>query len=150
MIIERLDRAEALAVLSPRIGRALRYLREPSIVNGEPGRYQLDGSDIFAIVQQGATKPHVECSWEAHRRYVDIQLVTCGAERMGWAPLDALTVRTAYDEQKDLTILEGNGDFFTVRAGTFVIFYPHDAHMPGVALDQPQVVHKTVVKVRVG
>jgi YhcH/YjgK/YiaL family protein len=150
MIIEKLERADALAPLSPRIGRALRYLRERDIVNGAPGKYDLDGSDILAIVQQGPTKLPDTCFWEAHRRYLDIQLVTEGVERMGWAPLESLTQRGPYDEQKDLIILDGTGDFITVHAGTLVIFFPHDAHMPSVAVNEPQIVRKTVVKVRVG
>jgi biofilm protein TabA len=68
---------------------------------------------------------------------------------MGWAPLDALSVRTPYDEQKDLTILDGCGDFFTLRQGMFVIFFPNDAHMPSLAIDSPQMVNKIVLKVRV-
>jgi regulator of protease activity HflC (stomatin/prohibitin superfamily) len=52
--------------------------------------------------------------------------------------------------QKDLQKLKGTGDFFTVPAGTFAIFWPHDGHMPDVALKSPQPVKKAVVKVLVG
>jgi beta-galactosidase beta subunit len=33
--------------------------------------------------------------------------------------------------------------------GTFVIYFPHDAHMPGLALEKPAGVVKVVVKVLV-
>ena len=41
------------------------------------------------------------------------------------------------------------GDRVTATAGTFVVFYPHDAHMPGLALGKPSPVRKVVVKVAV-
>jgi len=36
-----------------------------------------------------------------------------------------------------------------LSAGYFAIFYPEDAHMPGLAVEGPESVKKVVVKVRV-
>ena len=33
--------------------------------------------------------------------------------------------------------------------GTFVMFYPHDAHMPGLVFgDKPELIKKVVVKIK--
>ncbi len=49
------------------------------------GRHDLDGDDLFALVQEYTTRAADECVWEAHRRYIDVQFVVTGAERMGVA-----------------------------------------------------------------
>ena len=48
---------------------------------------------------------------------------------------------------KDFIKLEGEGEFLRLDAGTFVILAPQDAHMPGMAVDEPAPVKKVVVKV---
>ena len=41
-----------------------------------------------------------------------------------------------------------DGLFIEMRAGTFMILWPQDAHMPGMAIDASSPVKKAVVKVR--
>ena len=113
-----------------------------------PGAYAIEGSEAYAIVQHYETGPLAARRWEAHRRYIDIQFVLDGVELMGYANLDRLAAGP-YDEDKDYLLLEGDGDFFVVRAGTFVIFMPQDAHMPGRVAGVPQAMWKVVVKVPV-
>ena len=144
MIIDRIENAGLYSGLGERIALALASLKTPR----EPGRYELDGTNVFALVQQYQTKPMAEGKWEAHRKYTDVQFVVEGVERIGWAPVSKLTVTEPYDETKDIAFYKGNGDFVTVPAGYFVILYPEDAHMPGIAVDKPSPVKKVVVKVR--
>ena len=115
----------------------------------EPGRHELDGDKVFALVQQYQTKPLAEGKWEAHRKYIDVQYVAAGVEKIGWAPVSRLKVTELYDETKDVAFYTGKGDFVTVPAGWFVILFPEDAHMPSIAVDAPSPVTKVVVKVKV-
>jgi YhcH/YjgK/YiaL family protein len=110
----------------------------------------VDGESVFALVLHLETKPKKAAFWEAHRRYIDVQYIFEGAERMGRADIRALKPSAEYDAEKDLQKLKGRGDFFTVPAGTFAIFWPHDGHMPDVAVKEPKPVKKVVVKVLVG
>ena len=71
-----------------------------------------------------------------------------GVELMGHAPLASLRVGV-YDESRDFVAAEGDGDFFRMTAGSFVIFWPGDAHMPGLAAGAPAALRKIVVKVPV-
>ena len=89
------------------------------------------------------------CSWESHRRYADVQFVQTGHERIGWAPLSAMTVTRPYDLEKDVQLLSGSGTMLPVPAGTFAIFLPQDAHMPCIAADKPAPVRKIVIKLGV-
>lgn len=111
------------------------------------GRRDIAGEQIFALVQEYTSKRWDEGFWEAHRKYLDVQYVVAGVERMGYAPVQAL--RTVEENhEKDFLKLEG-GSFFLLPAGSFAILMPQDAHMPGMAVEQPQPVKKVVVKVQV-
>jgi biofilm protein TabA len=149
MVLDRLDNAADYKALYPRLRQAFEFLRSADLAGLPLGRHDVAGNDVFALVQEYRTKPDREGFWEAHRKYIDVQYVIAGAERMGYANLATLAVRQAYDAEKDLLILEGSGDFFTVGAGMFAIFAPDDAHMPCLAVGEPAPVRKVVVKVAV-
>jgi len=148
MIIDQLQNASMYYGLGPRVEKGLRYLQETDFEAAEPGRHEIEGDDVFALVQEYDSKLREEGFWEAHRQYVDVQYVAAGAEHMGYAPVERLQAG-AYDAEKDFLKLDGDGEFLKVRAGTFVIMAPQDAHMPGMAIAAPQPVKKVVVKARV-
>ncbi len=147
MIIDHLQNASQYTGTDKRLATALKYLQDTDLANTPPGRYEIDGSDVFALVQEYESKPRDKGKWEAHRQYMDVQYVAKGVERMGYANLDRLKAGT-YDATKDYVPVEGEGDFFEVREGMFVILSSQDAHMPGIAVTLPQSVKKVVVKVR--
>lgn len=147
MIIDHLKHASQYLGGDKRLSAALRYLQDTDLASVPPGKYEIDGSDVFAIVQEYDSKPKEKGYWEAHRQYIDVQYVARGAELMGYAHLDRLK-SGQYDETRDFLPLEGEGNFFEVREGTFVILSSQDAHMPGIAVTVPQPVKKVVVKVR--
>ena len=149
MIIDRLERAASYFALGNRIERALRYLQSVDPETLLPGRHELDGDRLFAIIQEYETKPLEKGFWETHRRYIDVQFVAKGVERIGWTEAEVLT-EGPYDENKDLIILQGKGNFLTVRPGTFLILGPRDAHMPCISPESgPDLVKKIVVKVEI-
>jgi YhcH/YjgK/YiaL family protein len=147
MVVDRLSNAPMYHGLGKRMEAALEYLRKTDFSRIAPGRYEIDGANVYALVQEYLTKPKEQGRLEAHRRYVDVQYVVEGVERMGYASLEGLKVSQAYDEAKDCLFLEGDADFFLAPAGTFAIYGPQDAHMPGIAIERPERVKKVVVKV---
>lgn len=146
MIIDQLKNASLYFGMSEKLATALRYLQNADISNVKPGKYEIDGSNIYALVQQYETKPRENGFWEAHRRYIDVQYIIKGVELIGYASLEHLKAGE-YDDAKDFLPVQGDGDFFVVRAGTFVIFAPQDAHMPGLTVSTPQTIEKIVLKV---
>ena len=149
MIIDTINNANLYRGINPRIRTALEYLAKTDFAALAPGRYDLDGDNVFALVQQYDTKPRENGVWEAHRHYIDVQFVAAGVEMMGYTPLGGLTVTQPYAADKDCVLLAGTGDFVTARAGTVVVFFPEDAHMPCLACAGPVPVRKVVVKVAV-
>ena len=101
------------------------------------------------IVQAGATKPAEGRALEAHRNFLDIQLILKGGETMGWAPVDALTPDGEFNEAKDCGMYTGKCEFMDIPAGYCYVVFPEDAHMPGSHLDNPNEYVKLVVKLAV-
>jgi biofilm protein TabA len=146
MVIDRLTNSRRYEGLGQGLARALRFASETPLGTLPDGRHAIEGDAIFALVQRYATKPLAEGRWEAHRRYIDLQILVEGRERVGRGPLDRF-VAEPYDAARDLLWLEGAGDLFTLEAGAFAIFWPDDVHMPGLVVDAPERVTKVVIKI---
>lgn len=148
MVLDRLANAPLYRGLGTRLQEALEYLRTTDLTATAPGTYELRGRDVYAIVAEYTTKPRASASWEAHRKYIDVQYVVRGTELLGYANTGRLSAG-AYNEEKEYLPLEGEGEFLTLSEGSFAILWPEDAHMPGVAAGTPAPVKKVVVKVAV-
>jgi biofilm protein TabA len=153
MILDRLEHAHLYRPLGVEIARALDYLRQTDLCKLADGRYELDGDRLFALVQRYRPKAASEALWEAHRRYVDVQYVAAGRERMGYTLLRSdLAVSRPYDPERDIIFYDTDGDLVEVPEGSFAVFMPHDIHAPGLTLEPPETVKevcKVVVKCRV-
>lgn len=149
MILDSLTAAGEYEALGTGIALGLAYLRsfDPDTPDG---RYELDGDDLFALVQTYDTAPAAEKRFEAHRRYLDIQHVSAGTERILHAPQLDLEVDTAYSDADDIVFFRepGVSSSLLLRAGDFAIFHPTDAHKPGCMAGGRTQVKKVVVKVR--
>lgn len=149
MIVDRLENAHLYAGLSEKIEKAFEILNDKSLAEKEDGRYEVHGDNLFYIVQRYQTKTIDKAGFEAHRKYIDIQVLLQGRETIGYAPTDELTVNIPYKE--DVLFYETPENYTEIKLskGMFAIFYPSDAHMPSCQLDGPSSVHKVVVKVKV-
>jgi YhcH/YjgK/YiaL family protein len=149
MILDQLTHASLYSVINDRLALAFEYLTQNDFMQIDPGRYELDGDSVYAMVQQYDTKPSDQGKWEAHRQYFDVQYVARGIERMGYAPLESLQAGP-YHEDGDYLFLEGEGIYVPMPAGTFVVLAPQDGHIPGIAMvEGPTPVRKVVVKVKI-
>ncbi|HOY66030.1 MAG TPA: YhcH/YjgK/YiaL family protein [Candidatus Ozemobacteraceae bacterium] len=131
----------------PALARARAWLGARDLASLAVGRHEIDGERLFVTVSDYTTKRPGEGFWEAHRRYVDVQLVASGRERFGFGRLGEMRLES-HDDARDLSVLSGEGEFFTLAPEMAVILFPEDAHMPGMALDgNPGPVRKIVVKI---
>jgi len=111
----------------------------------EVGRYEFDGG--FFMIQKGNTKPMEEGTFEAHRKYVDIQIVIEGSEDVAWKNLSDLKEETAYNEEKDVARFTGVTDHtIHVTEGMCYIAFPHDGHKPVRHVKDQQTYTKIVMK----
>lgn len=150
MIVDTIKNRNIYSAISPRIKKGLEYLANTDFSKMEPGRYELDGSNLYALVQAYNSLPREQGKWECHRNYVDIQYIAEGVEQIGVNHIDKMHVVTEYNPEKDVAILGGKGDYVTLSEGSYGIFFPEDAHQPKVAPDNiPGPVKKVVIKVKI-
>ena len=114
------------------------------------GRYDLDGDNLFALVQEYDSKPKAEARMESHKLYTDLQYVMSGEECIGWEPVDNLEVEEDRTPDADVIFYVSKEPMSmnVLKAGMFGIYVPTDGHMPGVAVNECVPVHKIVFKIR--
>ena len=152
MIYDSLKNCETYFGANSRFAQAFAFVKKAVAENYPVGRYEIDGDNLYALVQEYNTNPVANAKFEAHKRYIDIQYIVSGEELMKAADISKGLEGAQYDEAKDYMLIEKANDpaVLLVKQGEFAIFFPHDIHMPGVAPnDKPAAARKIVVKVKV-
>ncbi len=150
MVFDSIKNYKLYTSLSPRIAQALKIAAETDFSKMEAGKYEVDGENLFYIVQSYKTGAPLQ-KIEAHQKYIDIQFMVKGTEKIGIDGREGLKVADPYIEEKDIEFFQlgPNLTYLTVPQGYFAIFWPTDAHMPGRQVDKPQDVVKVVFKLKV-
>jgi YhcH/YjgK/YiaL family protein len=150
MIADIIKNRHLYSPISSRIKTALEYIAKTDFSVMEPGRYELDGENIFALVQVYDSLTKDQGKWECHKKYIDIQYIAEGIEQIGCNNVDKMKITTEYNSEKDVAFLSGDGDFITYSKGSFGIFFPEDGHQPKIAANNiPCKVKKVVIKIKV-
>jgi YhcH/YjgK/YiaL family protein len=150
MIADILKNNHLYECISPRIKTSLEYIAKTDFSVMEPGKYEIDGSNIFVLVQAYDSIPREQGKWECHRKYIDIQYIAEGVEQIGVNSISKMKVTTEYNHEKDIAFLGGDGDYVTFSKGSYGIFFPEDAHQPKIAPGNVSgKVKKVVVKIKV-
>ncbi|RTR31736.1 YhcH/YjgK/YiaL family protein [Shewanella atlantica] len=153
MIVDTLNNLDLYAHISPRLAAALAHLAETDFTQLEVGNYELEGKDLFVIVNDYETKPREVEPFEVHKHYIDVQYVVSGEEEFGYLPLADQLPSMAYNAEHDYAEFDyetnkNEAAFIPLKAGMFAIFFPDDMHMPGTSVT-PKRVRKVVIKVKI-
>ena len=127
MIFDSCSRLASYAPHIPHLADGLACL-EAHRSDAAPARYDFPGG--YLLLQEGMTRP-AEGEFEAHRAYLDVQVMLEGGETVFWADTASLTETEAYSREKDAAMYAGQGVPIEIRPGTFYICWPHDGHKPG-------------------
>lgn len=153
MILAALDSIDAETGPWAAVAAELEFLR---CFDGRPweGRRDIRGGKSFALYQAYETKPPAGAKFEAHRQWIDLQFVWQGKESILQAPLSRLgPPDTPYDATRDAALWNGSlvPDFSALRLakGDLAVFFPEDAHAPGLEAGGSHSVVKVVVKVAI-
>ena len=152
MILDNMKNTALYESVHPKFAAAFAFCRKAVEENLPVGKYELDGTALYAMVQEYNTKLTADAKFEGHRNYIDIQFMVSGTEVMKWADIAKMTENVPYNPDKDCQFYaprEGAAEA-AVEAGEYAIFFPQDIHMPCVSLNEtPAAAKKVVVKVRV-
>ncbi|MCU0472257.1 MAG: YhcH/YjgK/YiaL family protein [Bacteroidales bacterium] len=130
--------------------KAFTFLEENDLAKMEVKRYEIDGNDVYASISEYMTKNEEDARYEAHQKYIDIQYVAAGKELIGIAPVSLQKeVLEPYDPVKDIMFITVSRIIsFKATPDSFFIFFPDDAHRPGLKDGENSQVRKIVVKVK--
>lgn len=128
---------------------AFAFMKNNDLQKMAKGKYPIDGDHVFASITEDPTKDFDKTNWESHRNYIDLQYVIEGEEKIGVSPVSKATVTKPYDEKHDAANYTAEGKIYNAAPGTFFIFFPLDAHRPGITPGGNKVVKKLVIKIEV-
>lgn len=148
MIIDSIKNISTYKNLSERFEKAFDFLSNQDLEKLEVGKYELDLDNLFVLIQEYTGKKEEEGKCEAHKKYIDIQYIISGIEKIGYAPVDTMEVVDPYNEDKDRCFVKFKGDFNVLTKDMFAIYFPQDGHMPGIEVIEGSTIKKAVVKIK--
>lgn len=150
MIYDSLKHISAYRGLSANMDRAIDLLCNTDFSTLAAGRYDVDGDQLFYLVQEPALLEEDEARYELHRRYADIQLALTSGETILALPAVQIEAWQPFDEEKDVafSVNAEPGIPLEMRPGCFAIFFPQDAHMTCLRGGDETSCRKVIVKVK--
>lgn len=151
MLSGNIKNIEALKpFLSERLLKALHYVAETDFSVMEDGEYEIDGKKLFARINTYRTEPEEEKNPESHVKYLDVQYIAGGKEKIPYCQHDITYAIMKHVEESDLSFYSDveEKNAVILETGDFAIFFPQELHRPGcnVGTDSEEV-RKVVVKV---
>ena len=132
--------------------KAFDFLQNNDLKQLTVGRHDLmgeKGDELYANVDEYVTREEGITKYEAHKKYVDIQYLVYGNEKIGLARLAELADLVPYDVKRDIAFYKSKTDLYLKADHKhFFIFFPNDGHRPCVVDGEAIKVRKVVVKVR--
>lgn len=113
------------------------------------GKYLICGNKIFVNINDYETENDCDRKFEAHRKYIDVQVVLKGEELIGIEDVEYTEPISEYDEEKDLIFLKAQNNCFRLCENRFAIFDTDCAHKPQISTQEnkPVKVKKAIFKI---
>jgi len=147
MVFDSIENFGNYLSLHPHFNDVYDFIKGKNIPEMAEGRYEVNSHGAFVLVKEYVTKDISETFVECHRKFIDIQILLKGIERIGICNKTECK-GYAYDPDKDLQKLEGELNFIKMDKNYFVIFFPQDGHMPELNYgDLQEKVKKIIFKV---
>ena len=131
-----------------RVYEALEFLASTDFSKLPTGKQELDGDELFYMIQEYETEPASARQAEGHFKYVDIQAVLCGEEIIGVAPITVEKTMTKDCRESDYCLYECETQPILMTPGAFLVLYPNDLHKPCCCTDAPAHCRKVVIKIK--
>jgi YhcH/YjgK/YiaL family protein len=150
VIYGNLENLGDITIYPAPIQKAIKYLMDTDLANIEAGVYEIQGRDMYAQIMDIETAFREYKKPEVHRKYIDVQYLVSGKEKIGFA-VDTFrnTEIDAYSEEKDILFYEeceGESELLMLP-GNFAVFFPNIVHRPGCSYGEEAKIRKVVIKI---
>lgn len=128
-IIEHILTADHQPQTTDRLQWAIDYIKALDGEKLELGRHDVDEGFYFNVIDYSPGLED-EILYESHRKYIDIQRIVSGFEKLMVTDVMRLTPVTSYNEEQDYVNYSGrnNKSGIILCSDTCVVLYPKDAH----------------------
>ena len=150
MLYSQLNKSSRYYAINDNFSKAFEFIMRVKKENLLVGRYEIDGDNIFAIVQEYESKESKECRFEGHRKYIDIQCVLSGTEIVQVVNISDSQSVSQYVSDNDIEFFECKikPKEYIIKENDFCVLWPSDIHKPGICFLEHCKVKKIVVKVK--
>ena len=134
MIIDKVENLKNYAQVNPLFPKVVEFIQQHDLNALEPGKYEIEGKDLFVNIQMAKGKTPAEAVIETHNRMIDIQIPLSDAETFGYTQRDQLP-DAEYNAEKDITKIPdlAADSYLTCQPGMMAIFFTQDGHAPCIA-----------------
>ena len=134
MIIDKVENLKNYAQVNPLFPKVVEFIQQHDLNALEPGKYEIEGKDLFVNIQMAKGKTPAEAVIETHNRMIDIQIPLSDDETFGYTQRDQLP-DAEYNDEKDITKIPdlAADSYLTCQPGMMAIFFPQDGHAPCIA-----------------
>lgn len=142
------DTIRSLKNYNPLFKKAFEILCACDVARLYPGRYPVDGDNVFFNIGEYGARAPQDAKLEAHRTYIDLQWLLSGApETHGFIHVaQCRAPKGAYNVEKDVThYADAWQSTLTLQPGQFVVYTPEMAHAPNMCAGP---IRKCVFKIR--
>ena len=122
MIVDNIKNAKLYYALHPEFKAAFECLASLT-AESETGRYEINGDNCFVNLAEYENKCAAECKYEAHAKYIDIQFMVEGVERVEYSNRDGLLPACDYDEQEDALFLQDGKESLNFFYGQKILLF---------------------------
>ena len=147
MIIDDLKNLKNYESVNPLFTKVIEFLKNNDLKAMEPGKYEIEGKDLFLNLTVAKGKTPDQAVLETHDKMIDIQIPISDAETFGYTPRENLPA-AAYNAEKDITKIPDLAaeSYITCQPGMMAIFFPQDGHAPCIT-GAPEI-KKAIFKVK--
>ncbi|MCQ2154748.1 MAG: YhcH/YjgK/YiaL family protein [Bacteroidales bacterium] len=133
--------------------KAMEFIASGKLASLENGKYVIDGDNLFVNICDSELKTPEQARFEAHRKYIDIQVPLSREESYGIMPIEDCRQQDGeFNTEKDIVFFKDSvaeKTIYTAQPGQAVVFSPADAHAPLIGKCSQGTIHKAIFKVKV-
>lgn len=136
-----------------RSNKIIDIIERTDFTKKDDGTIKIDADDLYYILTTYNTSNDIEEKpAEAHRKFIDLQYILYGEEKIGYADYrNPKMLLKEYDEGSDAEFFKRIEDesFFVLKKGMYAVFFPEDVHRPGLTNKETRGIRKVIFKIPV-
>lgn len=129
---------------------AFDFLNGTDLSSLTEGRYEISGCEVNSSVQVYRPMISEDSLYECHRRFIDLQYLIKGKERVLLLRNSELDPSVPYDAEKDIAFYKSRecGEAIHLSQYNYCLFFPSDYHSPcHREQGEDDIVKKLVIKI---